>query len=765
MDCSEAVGSPGSISRDLLGQVLEQVSTQGGTAFKRVEDGEMALLTPGSTCWKVVRATRLSLIQDAGPYFAHLADTFSAARRSIFVLGWDVDSRTVLRHHPGDKPSGDEHPGDEDRVLLPFLCRCLERNPELEVFILAWDFSFVYAFEREPAPRRQFGAAHPRLHFAMDSDHGSGGSHHQKIVVVDDQVAFVGGIDLTLHRWDTPAHAVVDPRRKDAEGELYGPFHEIQAAVAGPAAAALGELARQRWTAARRPKAPPLMPSNNVSAWPPDLSVDVQDIDVGFARTLTRARKRLGHAEPPVHEIETLTLRSIAAARHNIYAENQYLTSRTIVRALGDRLVEPDSPEIVLVLPRTESGWKEQSSMGLLRDETLAYLRGKDLHGRLRVLTPMVADGRGTFPVSVHSKVLVVDDRLAKIGSANFSNRSLGLDSECDLVVEAGPQDLAASAFVASVRNRLLGEHLGLDAQVVAARLAQPRSLCRTVDEPRPDSAPRTLVAVPSVCEAPVDLTLFDGAMVDPPEPWNLDMLMRRAVPTGLRRRLARRWKRPIALTVAVLAVWVCLKHFDPGGLHLRSFLKESAAWIAAQPAGAPGAVLAIALAAMVFIPITLLATTVLTVFPPWPGIAIVWTGAVLSALGSHLVGSRLGPRAVAWLPQRWFAGVRRFLGRRAFWSIVLIRLLPVGNFGALNLFAGAMGVPRRAFLLGNMVGLLPGLVGLGLFVNRAIAALRHPNLPNIGIAAAIIGIGIAMGVVLKRWLRRPLAVSETSSR
>ncbi|MES1207718.1 MAG: hypothetical protein ABUS79_17415, partial [Pseudomonadota bacterium] len=188
----------------------------------------MSLLVPGHTCWTVARSSRLSLIQDAGPCFAHMADAFERARRSIFVLGWDIDSRTVLR--PDAAAEG-------DRVLLPLLLRCLARQPQLRIFILTWDFSFVYAFEREPAPRRQFGAVHPRLHFALDADHGRGGSHHQKVVVVDDQVAFAGGIDLTFHRWDRPEHAPFDSGRVDAEGEPYGPFHDVHAAVAGPAAA------------------------------------------------------------------------------------------------------------------------------------------------------------------------------------------------------------------------------------------------------------------------------------------------------------------------------------------------------------------------------------------------------------------------------------------------------------------------------------------------------------------------------------------------
>jgi phospholipase D1/2 len=696
----------------------------------------MALLVPGSTCWKIARAARLALIQDAGPCFSHVAEAFTGAVRSIFILGWDLDSRTVLR------PEADE---ESERVLLPLLLRCLQRRPELEIFILTWDFSFVYSFEREPAPRGQFGSVHPRLHFALDADHGSGGSHHQKVIVVDDEVAFVGGIDLTFHRWDLPAHLPFDPRRLDADGQHYGPFHDVHAAVSGPAAAALGELARMRWNVRRRAPPPDLAaaPSGDALAWPRHLPIDAVDIEVGLARTFTQA------GQPHVREIEALTLQAIASAGRMIFAENQYLTSQAVVRALAARLSEPEGPEVVMVLPRSESGWMEQSSMGLLRQEALRYLERSDSHQRLRLLSPVVVDGETEVPIAVHSKVMIVDDGLAKIGSANFSNRSMGLDSECDLAIEA--TDDASRRFVSSVRDRLLAEHLGLSPAEVAARLTELGSLRGLVDQARSDGGARRLVPVPLDCNAPVDLTLFDGAFVDPPEPWNVDMLLRRAIPLPLRPRLARRWLWPILLATILMGIWGTVRHFDPHGMHLRSLVKEGATFIAEQPGGAVAATIVIMIGGMMFIPITILATTALTVFGLWPGIAVAWSGAVLSAVGSHAVGGRLGSKAVGWLSPRSQVGLRRFLGRRGFWSVILIRLLPVGNFGALNLLAGAVGVPRRAFILGNMVGLLPGLLGLGLFVNRAIEAVRNPSVVNVVAAAAIVGAGTVLGVLLKR--------------
>lgn len=710
----------------------------------------MPILVPGTTCWQLARARHLSLIQDAGPAFGAIADAMEAARESIFIVGWDLDSRTPLRpepgaHQPPRGPDGARGGPLGGGALLPLLLACLARQPRLHVFILIWDYSVIYAFEREPRPREQFGRAHPRLHFALDADHASGASHHQKIVVVDDEVAFVGGIDLTMHRWDQPLHLIHDPHRIDGDGKPYDPFHDVHAAVAGPAAAALGQLARARWGVRRgRAQTPPLAPSRTVSAWPAALPRDVSDIEVGFARTYLR------DGQPPIKEVEALTLAALGAARRWIYAENQYLTSNAIVRALAARLIESEGPEITVVLPESESGWKERSSMGLLRARALTFLRAKDLYGRLRLVWPRVSAGAEARAISVHAKVLVIDDVLAKIGSANFSNRSMGLDSECDLAVEAS--DVASTTFVASVRNRLLGEHLGMTAADVAARLEASGSLCHLIDD-QVATAAYGLVPVPDATDAPVDLTVFDGAVVDPDEPWSMEAFMERSVPVPLRQRLARRSLRPLGLALGLLALWALFRRGPLRELHIGSAALHLASRLAAERAGPLLAVGAIALASALFVPITLLGTTTLAVFGAWPGVPVAWVGAVLGATISHAVGLRLGTRVMRWLPGGVESNVRRLLRERAFWTVVFMRLLPVGNFGALNLLAGAFKIPRRSFVLGNIVGMAPGLLGLGVFVDRARAALRHPSALNVAVALAVAVLTTVLTVILKRRL------------
>ena len=156
----------------------------------------------------------------------------------------------------------------------------------------------------------------------------------------------------------------------------------------------------------------------------------------------------------------------------------------------------------------------------------------------------------------------------------------------------------------------------------------------------------------------------------------------------------------------------------------------------------------------------TLLATSTLAVFGMWPGVAIAWAGGLLSATTSHAIGARFGRRAVAWIPDRFSARLRQFLVRRAFWGTILIRFMPVGNFGALNLIAGAVKIPRRSFVLGNMVGLLPGLLGLGVVVGRVLALFRRPSVANALVVGGLVAGLSVLGYLVKRRFAQP-AVSS----
>ena len=178
-------------------------------------------------------------------------------------------------------------------------------------------------------------------------------------------------------------------------------------------------------------------------------------------------------AEPEVREIEALYLAAIASARRSIYLESQYFSAHRVSEALERRLAEPDGPEVVIVNPNRAQGWLEEEVMGAGRALFCsAGSKAADRHGRLRFCTPVTAGGADIY---VHAKVLVVDDALLRVGSSNINNRSMGVDTECDLAVEVQPDDPRAPelrAAILRVRDSLLAEHLGVSREDFEATLA-----------------------------------------------------------------------------------------------------------------------------------------------------------------------------------------------------------------------------------------------------------------------------------------------------
>jgi phosphatidylserine/phosphatidylglycerophosphate/cardiolipin synthase-like enzyme len=440
--------------------------------------GEPSILQEGQTCWRVARADRAAFLIDGEEFFSAVAAALERARHQVILLGWDFHGRVRLRRRRGRTAPSDE--------LLGLIRAVVARRPELRVHALGWGYGTVRAVARELLPRLQLGlhGLH-QLDFRLDTSHPWLACHHQKIIAIDDAIAFSGGFDVTAYRWDSRSHRPDDVRRTTPEGQRYGPFHDVQLAVDGEAAAALGALARERWRRATGERLP--APKPDASAWPPGLRPSLQRAPVGIARTEPRFAGR-----EAVREVEALFLASIAAARRWIYAENQYLTSRRVVDALAARLREPRGPEIVLVLPARCPAWLEETSMGPLRARSLVRLRASDVHGRLRAYFPRVGpDGC----VNVHAKVMVVDDALARVGSANLSNRSLELDTECDLAIEArGRPDLERA--IARFRDDLVAEHLGAAESDVADLLRARGSLIEAIEALR--GGARTLEAAPA---------------------------------------------------------------------------------------------------------------------------------------------------------------------------------------------------------------------------------------------------------------------------
>ena len=282
------------------------------------------LLAPGRNCWRIERARKLSWLIDGAQYFGAVRTAMAQAQRTIFIIGWDIDSR--MRLVPTGANDGWPEP------LGDFLGALLASRPALNAYILSWDFALLFALEREWLTELKLTSrTQNRLEFQLDDRHPTGASHHQKLIVVDDSVGFVSGFDLTFNRWDTPDHVPGDARRRNPDGTRYAPFHDLGVVVNGRVAGALGDLARERWHAATGRRAR-RTEAGKAQLWPLP-AVDLADVDVAIARTEPRFDDH-----PGVFEVRELHLDAIAAAKTSIFAENQYFTSSTIARALASTL-------------------------------------------------------------------------------------------------------------------------------------------------------------------------------------------------------------------------------------------------------------------------------------------------------------------------------------------------------------------------------------------------------------------------------------------
>ena len=353
-------------------------------------------------------------------------------------------------------------------------------------------------------------ADHSRIELCYDRHHPWRGCHHQKIVCIDDKIAFSGGIDLTVHRWDTSDHFAIDSRRKDLDGTLYPAVHDVQLAVDAEAARSLADLVRARWLACEGKKISPVDLDGN--RWPASLKPDLRNVDVAIARTAPGAFGRKG-----VREIERLNETALKAAHRFIYIETQYLTCRRIGRLIESRLREPNGPEVIIVVPQECHGGLERLFMGGNRDRLVRGLRRADIHGRLRVVYPVVVNSEDSHeaPIFVHAKLMIIDDRFARVGSSNLNNRSCGMDTECDLSIEAAtPSERAA---VARLRDRLLAEHLGMTPDEVQSRINKRRSIAGIIDECSRGNRRLNPIAIEATAgpEKPILLT----ALFDPKKP------------------------------------------------------------------------------------------------------------------------------------------------------------------------------------------------------------------------------------------------------
>lgn len=421
----------------------------------------MKTLASPRNVWRDRPVTAVGLLVDGDDYYRAFYEAAGRARRHISLAGWQFDSDACLLR--GREAEAATMPV----TLLAYLDALCHRTPELHVSILAWDFHTVFALEREWMQSQRFNwRTHERLRFVFDSHHPDGASHHQKFAIIDGQLAFVGGLDLCDQRWDDRGHKDPNPLRT-SRGIEDKPFHDVQAYIVGRAAVrAIEEIFTSRWQAAAGDALALVEVEPYLSGYAPHGAVPLDTDHIGLSRTDPQGAPE---GTPDVCEILTLYRDAIAAAQRLIYIETQYLSSKEIGAALVQRITaDGPSLDIAIVINSQGQTPKEEIAIGLAQAKVLSEIRAaaEGTGHRLGVFYTVPHTEAGEEPVRatyIHSKLMIVDDELLTVGSANLTNRSMSLDTELNIVVEAASPDDRLARSIRRMRHELVAEHLGVE--------------------------------------------------------------------------------------------------------------------------------------------------------------------------------------------------------------------------------------------------------------------------------------------------------------
>jgi uncharacterized membrane protein YdjX (TVP38/TMEM64 family) len=301
---------------------------------------------------------------------------------------------------------------------------------------------------------------------------------------------------------------------------------------------------------------------------------------------------------------------------------------------------------------------------------------------------------------------------------------------------------------VRAFRLRLLAEHLGVEPSLVARREEEKGALAAAIESLR--TSERSLETFDSQIPPEVDEWVPDQEFLDPSRPYEEQL-----VPHEHREPAHRQAFFGAAALLALLGVsaawqWTPLRAWlDVPALvdHLQSF--------GHSPLAPMAAILGFVVGGVMVMPVTAQVAVTVLAFGPVGGFVYALVGMTLSAMVTFGIGRFAGQRFMRRLSGSRFDGVSRKLATKGVLAVVAVRVIPVAPFSIVNAVAGASHIRTRDFMLGTVIGEVPGLLGLAVFVDQITETFRHPG-PGSFILLGAVAVIILLGVVLlRRWLRR----------
>lgn len=701
---------------------------------------ENTIFNPSENCTTVSNARFAAPIVDYANYYRALHEAISKATKTIFIVGWDIDSRIRLLRGQEEKSSS------LPSVISKLIAHRAKQIPDLEVYLLRWDSSLAFFAMREVWAKEVWDDCTPdNVHTVLDSSIPMGGSQHQKIVIIDDELAFSGGMDVAVHRWDTREHHVDEPERDDGDGS-YGPLHDVQVAVSGPVVKQLSELVRWRWNRLvsdhqRVSQLPDQAITDTLpQCWPDSVDPMFENITCGLAQTVP-----FMDDEEPVQEVRKMLLALIESAEHFIYIENQFASRGEIAEALNKRLKACPGLRVLIFSSYQPEGTVETETYWAGRIDFKRILQNGVEKERVLMAYSSSTNKQGlSGHKRVHAKVMVVDDRHFVVGSSNLSNRSMSLDTECDLIFEASCA--AHKSKIAWFRNDLISEHAGwsidevqefIDGEETFTKLTQCKSeysycLREAKDEIFTDQRLQQII------------TPFG----DPEQP----ILPSIPLPRGKRFYLPNPSKRLLIVSAAIFIIV-----FLVGGGYLLSqnvdwmnkeHLQSSLQSLHNSPWAFPAVCGIYIVAGLLFFPVTVLSLAVAIVFGAFWGVVYGMAGAIASTTVLFLIGKLLGDRGLRGLAGPRISKIDRKFADNGVLGVAVLRNIPIAPFSLVNLVAGISSIKLVHFLIGTFIGMFPLMVVKALVGDSIADIFRDPSPKHISflVGGVVTWIAIAYG-------------------
>lgn len=722
--------------------------------IKQASRQQKSIFKTGHNCWRVRNATFAAPVIDCSNYYRAVHQAICNARRTLFIVGWDIDSRIELLR--GKEAESAQCPN----TLYELLKWKSEITPDLKMYLNRWDYSIFLAAERETFASMKWKLADiHNLEFIFDDQLPLGASHHQKIIVVDDEIAFCGGMDIAIARWDNRQHHVSERDRKDPKGTLflgiedkYKPYHDVQMLVSGDAAKSLGELARRRWFYAtgRRAKAVKPARTNKLpDAWPKSIIPSFENVEVGISLTVPRFRnQKLNRG------IERLYVDMIEKAESFIYMENQFFTHAEIARALNKRLQEKPELRVLMISCKDPQGFMERKTMYYGRVRFKDALTQNGVSDRTVLAYPISQEKNKKSQIRIHSKVMIVDDHYLRIGSSNLNYRSMTLDTECDLVIEGTNKKICQS--IAGIRNDLIREHTGrsieqieriIDGENVQEFLKDVAGSRQNLRETKDEVYRKEVLAK------------FFIRFGDPSLPILPSYL------TSHRRVIKKeKFKRLIPLKMVVAAAVIVLLlftwKFTPlseyvNAKNIAALFEDFRNTMWAIPLG----IIAYALGTLIFVPHIILTTAVVMTFSPLEALLVAITGSLLSCTIGYFLGMTLGKKSLNAVFGKYSDKISQYAHKGGVIGLTMLRLIPSGPFTVQNLILGMIKVPYDTLMISTLLGMLPGTIIFIYLGKAALDLLKNPEPEKLMLTMAGVAAWIALiwftHYIAKQWKKK----------